>query len=79
VFKGYRVNCAGTRWGVITGADAGGVKRAPWNVEGDPPLAGCHYPASFTEFASWFTDEPHAVAYIEAVRFRQDWRVSGAR
>ncbi|MGD0219982.1 MAG: hypothetical protein ABSC73_05920 [Acidimicrobiales bacterium] len=46
------------------------MKRAPWNVEGDPPLAGCHYPASFTEFASWFTGEPHAAAYIEAVRFR---------
>jgi transposase-like protein len=55
---------------VTPGADTGGVKRGTWNVEGDPPLAGCHYPASFTQFASWFTDEPHAAAYIEAVRFR---------
>ncbi len=30
------------------------------------PLSG----VSFTRFASWFTDKPHTVAYIEAVRFR---------
>jgi transposase-like protein len=42
-----------------------------WDLTGDLPLPGWHYPKSFVEFVTWFPDDARARAYLEAVRFRR--------
>lgn len=47
------------------------MTRTLWDLSGDLPVAGRHYPASFGQFNEWFSTEEQARGYLEAVRFRR--------